>query len=34
MEEEADAFASCFLVPAEDIKPYFAGPGRVDLRLR
>jgi Zn-dependent peptidase ImmA (M78 family) len=33
MEEEADAFASCFLMPTEDIKPYFAGRGRVDLRL-
>ena len=32
MEEEADAFASCFLVPTEDVKPYFA-ERRVDLRL-
>jgi Zn-dependent peptidase ImmA (M78 family) len=32
MEEEANKFASCFLVPTEDIKPYFAGR-RVDLRL-
>jgi Zn-dependent peptidase ImmA (M78 family) len=32
MEDEADRFASCFLVPTEDIKPYFAGR-RVDLRL-
>ena len=32
MEEEADTFASCFLVPTEDVKPYFAGR-RVDLRL-
>jgi len=33
MEEEADTFASCFLVPTEDIKPYFAARSRVDLRL-
>ncbi len=32
MEEEADKFASCFLVPTDDIKPYFAGR-KVDLRL-
>ncbi|SDG59515.1 Zn-dependent peptidase ImmA, M78 family [Bradyrhizobium sp. Rc2d] len=32
MEEEANTFASCFLVPTADIKPYFAGR-RVDLRL-
>ncbi|BBZ94348.1 XRE family transcriptional regulator [Bradyrhizobium diazoefficiens] len=32
MEEEADTFASTFLVPTEDVKPYFAGR-RVDLRL-
>jgi Zn-dependent peptidase ImmA (M78 family) len=32
MEDEANKFASCFLVPTEDIKPYFTGR-RVDLRL-
>jgi Zn-dependent peptidase ImmA (M78 family) len=32
MEEEADTFASCFLIPTEDVKPYFAGR-KVDLRL-
>lgn len=32
MEEEADEFASCFLAPTTDIKPYFDGR-RVDLRL-
>lgn len=32
MEDEADTFASCFLMPSEDIKAYFAGR-RVDLRL-
>lgn len=32
MEDEANRFASCFLVPTEDIKPYFVGR-RVDLRL-
>lgn len=32
MEDEADQFASCFLVPTEDAKPYFLGQ-RVDLRL-
>lgn len=32
MEEEANTFASCFLVPTVDIKPYFSGR-RVDLRL-
>jgi Zn-dependent peptidase ImmA (M78 family) len=32
MEEEADAFASAFLVPTEDFKPYVAGR-KVDLRL-
>jgi Zn-dependent peptidase ImmA (M78 family) len=32
MEDEADAFASAFLVPTEDFKPYVAGR-KVDLRL-
>ncbi|QOZ66405.1 ImmA/IrrE family metallo-endopeptidase [Bradyrhizobium arachidis] len=32
MEAEADKFASCFLLPTEDIKPAFVGR-RVDLRL-
>jgi len=32
MEEEANTFASCFLVPTEDVKPYFAGR-KIDLRL-
>jgi Zn-dependent peptidase ImmA (M78 family) len=32
METEADKFASCFLMPTDDIKPYFGGR-RVDLRL-
>jgi Zn-dependent peptidase ImmA (M78 family) len=32
MEDEANKFASCFLLPTEDIKSYFAGR-RVDLRL-
>jgi Zn-dependent peptidase ImmA (M78 family) len=32
MEDEADTFASCLLVPTEDVRPYFAGR-RVDLRL-
>jgi len=32
MEKEADSFASCFLVPTADIKPYFAGR-KVDLPL-
>jgi Zn-dependent peptidase ImmA (M78 family) len=32
MEEEADTFASCFLVPTADVKPYFAGR-KIDLRL-
>lgn len=32
MEQEANEFASCFLVPTEDAKPYFIGR-RVDLRL-
>nr|WP_271554289.1 MULTISPECIES: ImmA/IrrE family metallo-endopeptidase [Bradyrhizobium] len=32
MEEEADTFASCFLVSTDDVKPYFA-ERRVDLRL-
>lgn len=32
MEREADAFASALLMPAHDIRPYFAGK-RVDLRL-
>jgi Zn-dependent peptidase ImmA (M78 family)/DNA-binding XRE family transcriptional regulator len=32
MEEEANHFASCFLVPTEDIKPHFAGR-KIDLRL-
>lgn len=30
MEQEANEFASCFLVPTKDIAPHF-GPGRVDL---
>jgi Zn-dependent peptidase ImmA (M78 family)/DNA-binding XRE family transcriptional regulator len=32
MEDEANKFASCLLLPTEDIKPYFAGR-RIDLRL-
>jgi Zn-dependent peptidase ImmA (M78 family) len=32
MEDEADAFASCLLVPTDDVRPYFAGR-KVDLRL-
>lgn len=32
MEEEANKFASCFLIPTKDIKPYFAGR-KIDLRL-
>lgn len=32
LEDEADAFASAFLVPTEDVKPYFAGR-KVDLAL-
>jgi Zn-dependent peptidase ImmA (M78 family) len=31
MEEQANEFASCFLMPAQDIRPYFNR--RVDLRL-
>lgn len=30
MEQEANEFASCFLVPTKDVAPHF-GPGRVDL---
>lgn len=32
MEDEADVFASCFLLPTEDVRPAFVGR-RVDLRL-
>ncbi|WP_400768746.1 helix-turn-helix domain-containing protein [Methylosinus sporium] len=32
MENEADQFASCFLVPTDDVRPYFKGR-RVDLQL-
>jgi Zn-dependent peptidase ImmA (M78 family) len=32
MEEEANLFASCFLVPTEDVRSYFASR-KVDLRL-
>lgn len=32
MERGADAFASAFLMPANDIRPYFAGK-KIDLRL-
>jgi Zn-dependent peptidase ImmA (M78 family) len=32
MEEEADRFASCLLVPTDDIQPYLEGR-KVDLRL-
>lgn len=32
MEREADAFASAFLMPANDIRPYFVGK-KIDLRL-
>jgi Zn-dependent peptidase ImmA (M78 family) len=32
MEDEADQFASAFLIPTEDFKPYVAGR-KVDLRL-
>lgn len=32
MEREADSFAAAFLMPANDIRPYFAGK-RIDLRL-
>ncbi|MDP1647559.1 MAG: XRE family transcriptional regulator [Rubrivivax sp.] len=32
MEREADAFAASFLMPANDIRPYFAGK-KIDLKL-
>ena len=32
MEDEADRFASCLLVPTNDVRPHFAGR-RVDLQL-
>src|ERR1700733_11177395 len=32
MEQQANEFASCFLMPAQDIRPYFA-QRRIDLRL-
>jgi Zn-dependent peptidase ImmA (M78 family) len=32
IEQEANSFASCFLIPTADIKPYFAGR-KVDLPL-
>jgi Zn-dependent peptidase ImmA (M78 family) len=32
MEEEADRFASCLLVPTDDVRPYLEGR-KVDLRL-
>jgi Zn-dependent peptidase ImmA (M78 family) len=32
MEHEADEFASCFLAPTSDIRPFFEGR-KVDLRL-
>ena len=32
MEREADSFAAAFLMPASDIRPYFAGK-KIDLRL-
>ena len=32
MEDEADTFAACLLVPTDDVRPYFEGR-KVDLRL-